>query len=468
MVNEYLQTAISFYQRKKLPQARKMLLEIYNDGTLEEKVTAAFYLGKIAGILREKVNEVKTYFYFVILNGNDDFIGKAYMELGIYYRSQKNQKEMLRCYKKALEYIPNDIRLLTELGNYYLSRNDFDMQNIAQDYFQKILKLNRHEEEKNKFIRNQNIAYFGLAKSFTKQKKTNKAKEMLNQVEVQCQRDKEDINKCYGNIAVWEEKYLLAISFFQNNLKSHSEKVVNNAREKIGILYAVVGEYDKAITALEPIAKLPYKSNFANFILGKIYYYKKDYKSAYEASMKASCIFDVALLYALKSAMHFDDVKAIEVGNIITSKKELLVKYRPYLIYLSKKYNIFFDKLDYNELSSLEKAMIFQDRLDVYDKTIYIYNMEYGKYLDAYTIFEENLEERISKLTPSFCGGYYDTYYVKPYNSKVFQDKYLIVNTLKDTKEIIEIKIATKEQIDALDKKDIFENQKVLIKNLFK
>lgn len=224
MVNEYLQTAISFYQRKKLPQARKMFLEIYKNGTLEEKVTSAFYLGKIAGILREKVNEVKTYFYFVILNGNDDFRGKAYMELGIYYRSQKNQKEMLKCYKKALEYIPNDIRLLTELGNYYLSRNDFDMQNIAQDYFQKILKLNKYEEEENKFIRNQNIAYFGLAKSFIKQKKTNKAKEMLNQVEVQCQKDKEDINKCYGNIAVWEEKYLLAISFFQNNLKSHSEK----------------------------------------------------------------------------------------------------------------------------------------------------------------------------------------------------------------------------------------------------
>lgn len=87
MVNEYLQTAISFYQRKKLPQARKMFLEIYNDGTLEEKITAAFYLGKIAGILQEKVNEVKTYFYFVILNGNDDFRGQAYMELGIYYRS---------------------------------------------------------------------------------------------------------------------------------------------------------------------------------------------------------------------------------------------------------------------------------------------------------------------------------------------------------------------------------------------
>ena len=104
---------------------------------------------------------------------------------------------------------------------------------------------------------------------------------------------------------------------------------------------SVIGEYDKAITALEPIAKLPYKGNFANFILGKIYYYKKDYKSAYEASMKASCIFDVALLYALKSAMHFDDVKAIEVGNIITSKKELLVKYRPYLIYLSKKYKLY-------------------------------------------------------------------------------------------------------------------------------
>ena len=468
MVNKDLQTAISFYQRKELPQAKEIFLKIYREGTLEEQVTAAFYLGKIAGILKEKVNEIKAYFNFVILHGDTDFKGKAYMELGIYYRSQKNQREMLNCYKKALEYIPNDIRLLTELGNYYLSKNAWDMQDIAQSYFKRILEVNKLDDDEYKFTRNQNIAYFGLTKSLTKQKKTDEAKEMLSLVEVQCQKDKEDMNKCYGNIAVWEERYLVAISFFQNNLKSHSEKVVNNAREKIGILYAVIGEYDKAIAALEPIAKLPYKGNFANFILGKIYYYKKDYAKAYMASMKASSIFDVALLYALKSAIHFDEEKAISVGNTIAGNQELLVKYRPYLIYLSKKYNIFFERLNYNDLSDRENAIISPNMFDIYDKAVYIYNLSFDDYLDAYTIFEENLEERILEQAPDFCGGYYDSYYLKPNNSKAFKDKYLIVTTLKDTKEIIEIKIATKEQIEAFSKKDIFANQKTLIKNLFK
>ena len=289
------------------------------------------------------------------------------MELGIYYRSQKNQKEMLKCYKKALEYIPNDIRLLTELGNYYLSRNDFDMQNIAQDYFQKILKLNRCEEEKSKFIRNQNIAYFGLAKSFTKQKKTNKAKEMLNQVEVQCQRDKEDINKCYGNIAVWEEKYLLAISFFQNNLKSHSEKVVNNAREKIGILYAVVGEYDKAITALEPIAKLPYKGNFANFILGKIYYYKKDYKIEEKmlVSIKLSSKKRINKYFKDSNYKQFTNKVYVEMGkNIyhhnIKAYKKLIKTLKNFYVFKNKDIKFIDDNIVipylYNSLNEEEIA----------------------------------------------------------------------------------------------------------------
>ena len=91
-----------------------------------------------------------------------------------------------------------------------------------------------------------------------------------------------------------------------------------------------------------------------------------------------------------------------------------------------------------------------------------------GLWYQKIEIFEENLEERILEQAPDFCGGYYDSYYIKPNNSKAFKDKYLIVTTLKDTKEIIEIKIVTKEQIDAFSKKDIFANQKTLIKNLFK
>lgn len=142
MVNKDLQKAITFYQKKELFKAKEIFEKNYKEGNLDEQILAAFYLGKIAGILKEKIKEVKTYFDFVILHGNASFKGKAYMELGIYYRGQKNQKEMLDCYKKALIHIPNDIRLLTELGNYYLNKNAWNMQNIAQSYFRQILKLN--------------------------------------------------------------------------------------------------------------------------------------------------------------------------------------------------------------------------------------------------------------------------------------------------------------------------------------
>lgn len=468
MVNRDLQKAITFYQKKELFKAKEIFEKNYKEGNLDEQILAAFYLGKIAGILKEKIKEVKAYFDFVILHGNASFKGKAYMELGIYYRGQKNQKEMLNCYKKALIYIPNDIRLLTELGNYYLNKNAWDMQNIAQSYFRQILKLNESEEDEYKYTRNRNMAYFGLAKALTKQQLTKEAKEMLNEVEVQGQKDKEDMSKCYGNIAALEGKYQVAISFFQNNLKSHNDKVVNNAREKIGILYAITGEYDKAIIALEPVAKLSYKASVANFVLGKIYYLKKDYKKAYAASMRSKDVFDVALLYALKSAIYYDETLAILVGNTIVSNPKLLVKYRPYLLYLSKKYNIFFPGLDYNHLSSREKAIISLDILEVYEKTAHIYNLEYGKDVNAYTIFEENLEERILESMPIVKGGYYDSYYLKPTDTKIFKDKYILVTTLKDTKDIIEIKIVSPEQLATYNNKDIFESQKGLIRSLFK
>ena len=65
------------------------------------------------------------------------------------------------------------------------------------------------------------MADSGLVKSYIKQRKIGDAKETLNLVVVQNVKDKEEINKCFGNLAVMEEKYAVALSFFQNNLKSN-------------------------------------------------------------------------------------------------------------------------------------------------------------------------------------------------------------------------------------------------------
>lgn len=466
-MNENLASAKKLYQAKNLIKAEKEFQKIFKEGTLAEQVEAAFSLEKIYCIYNYKFNKIKPYYDFIIKNGDDNFKGQAYMEIGIYYRGHKKYGKMAEYYQEALKYIPNDIRLITEVANYYLSQNDEESQDLAQAYFKRILEVNVTQKIEYKHLKNQNMAYIGLAKSLTKQRKIDEAEETLNLVVVQNAKDSEDLNKCRGNLAVWRGDYQSAISFYQNNLKSYSARIVYDAQEKIGIIYALMKNYDKAVTILGPLAKMPNRGNYANFILGKIYFYKKDYQKSYEAYMQASSAFDACLFYALKSAMFFDETKAVEIGNTIINNKELLIKYRAYLLYLSKEYNIFFANLNYCSLSNREEEMIEPNMLSIYYNAAHVYNSDYNARLEPFTLYEEDLEEQISNLPPNFYGGYYDSYYVRP-NSQELKNMLIMVNTFKDTKTIFEIKIVAKEKVEALKDANIFNSQMATIRGLFR
>ena len=469
MNNSDLELAKNLYQTKDLIKSETLFQKVYQTGTLPEQVEAAFFLEKIYGIFRSEFFKIKPYFEFITKYGDDNFKGQAYMELGIYYRNQKSYVKMFNFYQEALKYIPNDLRLITEVANYYLSKNEEESQELAQYYFKKILEINVFQKDEYKHLRNQNMAYIGLVKSYTKQRKIGDAKETLNLVVVQNVKDKEEINKCFGNLAVMEEKYAVALSFFQNNLKSHNQRVVDEAAEKIGLVSALMKDYDKVQIALEPFANMPNgRGNYANLVLGKIYFHKKDYQKSCNAYMRASKVFNFCLFYALKSAMFYDENKAVEIGNIICSNKRLLIKYRAYLLYLSKKYNIFFPDLSYKNLNDREEEIIEHDMLAVYSTAARVCSLDYNLVIEPFCIYEQNLEEEILNLEPNLHGGYYDSYFLKPQNVLELENMYFVVNTLKDTKTIIEIRIIPKEKLNALNNNNIFANQMPIIRSLFR
>ena len=313
MFNKNLELAGRLYKEKNIKLAKEEFKKWYINGTLNEKVEAAYYLEKIASIMNSPVYEIYSYFSFILAYGSTSFKGKAYVEFGYYYRNRKDSKKMMYFYNKALKYIYRDIKLLTEIANYYLSQNDPVMQSKAKHYFSKFLSLNKEQANQDKFIRNANIAYFGIAKVLTKELKLEEAKEILQKIKIQNQRDKDELNKCYGNIALFEKNYPVALKFFQENLKSSNFKISQAAREKVGIIYALLGDFDKAIIALEPVAKEKTKGNYANLILGKIYYIQKEYYKSYAANLKASKAVDICKFYALRSAMRFDEKEAIKL-----------------------------------------------------------------------------------------------------------------------------------------------------------
>ena len=467
MFNKNLELAGRLYKEKNIKLAKEEFKKWYINGTLNEKVEAAYYLEKIASIMNSPVYEIYSYFSFILAYGSTSFKGKAYVEFGYYYRNRKDSKKMMYFYNKALKYIYRDIKLLTEIANYYLSQNDPVMQSKAKHYFSKILSLNKEQANQDKFIRNENIAYFGIAKVLTKELKLEEAKEILQKIKIQNQRDKDELNKCYGNIALFEKNYPVALKFFQENLKSSNFKISQAAREKVGIIYALLGDFDKAIIALEPVAKEKTKGNYANLILGKIYYIQKEYYKSYAANLKASKAFDICKLYALRSAMRFDEKEAIKLGNEIVNNKDLLIKYRAYLLYLSKNYNIYFSNLDYCNLNDREEQIINPNIEKIYNRTIRIYNFDYGKELDINSLVQEDLENAILMSAPNYCGGYYDNYFIQSKNTEL-EKMYFIISTLKDTKQIIEIKIISEEQLKDFNNTSLFEAQMPLIKSLFK
>ena len=106
--------------------------------------------------------------------------------------------------------------------------------------------------------------------------------------------------------------------------------------------------------------------------------------------------------------------------------------------------------------------------LAVYSTAARVCSLDYNLAIEPFCIYEQNLEEQILNLEPNLHGGYYDSYFLKPQNVLELENMYFVINTLKDTKTIIEIRIIPKEKLNALNNNNIFANQMPIIRSLFR
>ena len=123
---------------------------------------------------------------------------------------------------------------------------------------------------------------------------------------------------------------------------------------------------------------------------------------------------------------------------------------------------------DYNFLIDNKKSMSFRkENKSIYNRAIRIYNYENNQDIEVSSLISEELENAILMSKPSYYGSYYDNYFIQPKSTNL-KNMCFVISTLKDTKNIIEIKIVSQEQVNAYLNNNSFKSQMSLIKSLFK
>ena len=460
MKNEKLTLARDYYFNHQYQEALKEFLYWYQKEEGITKIEAAFFIGKIYSILDYPLEVINTYYNMVLESKNPLYTARVYTEEGFYYRKRGEFKEMARLYEKAIHINPYDIKALTELALYHLTSGNLEK---AEELYENILFVNRKTYAFDKKVRNDNIAYIGLAMIMIKKNDLAKAKEYLRQVIELNPKDKETLNKCYANIAFLEEDYNKALIFLKSNTLSKNNKVRIESLEKMGIIYAIKGDFEMAIKTLEVVSTGTNKNHYANYILGYIYYKEQDYLKGYKANMIASREYPKCLIYALKCAMHLDMNLTLKTANLVVENSVLVAKYRPYLIYLSKKYNIFFPGLDYNNLMNKEIQLCKYSLEDLRRDTIDTCELNNNISLDE--LINYTIPSLIEDMPP-YHNEYCDTYIIYYKDIGVNGKDYIIVTTYKDSKDIIDIKLSTKTSLDYYESSHSLR-YKPLIRNLF-
>ena len=156
---------------------------------------------------------------------------------------------------------------------------------------------------------------------------------------------------------------------------------------------------------------------------------------------------------AVKCAMHFNEQLAIKVTNLLLLTDVNTAKYMPYLIYLSKKYNIAFIGADYTVISSLAEEFLEHDEKRVADNAVYNNQLNYR---EGYTwdyifngIIKNSLENVENNTHVTFIPDIiYDTYIIHvPFVAWNYRD-YIVVKTFKSTTTPIEVVMKSKNELD--------------------
>ncbi len=442
---------IDLYNKRKYMEAKNEFLIASEEGSDYEKVEANLYLGKIA--LRsdsELLFDAKNYIDYVLECGNDYQREQATFELATKYRILNYFDEAIKLYKKCLEIIPNDLYVLTDLVNLYLK---LDEVNEAEKYCFYLLDGAKYSNSFRKKTISTNAAYLGLARVNFRKGDIKKLWEYLDKVEPLTKRDIEQKSDIEANLMFNQGKYDEATDKLQDSLHSNIAFIRELTKDKIAIMKSINGDVlASKITLNRNFPERPITKG-GSVTLASIYENEKNYKGAYNLYFSLSFSNFEYLIDALKCAMHYDEALAVVTINRLLLTSVDKDKYLPYLIYLSKKYNIFFDGVNYNDMSLLAMEFLQHDEEKV--KMFATYSGQLN-YREGFTwdyvydgIIKESLDNADSLENVSFVSDIiYDTYIIYvPYLAWEYKD-YIVVKTYKGTKVPIEVTLQSKAYFD--------------------
>lgn len=447
-----LKQAIELYNKKKYIEAKLEFLKVAKEESSDFLVTEAIlYLGKIA--LRSEAElffDAKNYLDYVIMSGNSRQKEQAYFELANKYRLLENAEESINYYQKCLKLFPEDTYCLMNLASLYLKLGKL---NEAEQTYYKLIKASENARVLSKKVIGINTAYIGLAKINLRKGDIKMFLSFLNKVEIVTEKDAELVDDIQADLMFYYEKYPEAIAKYQRSLKSKSFYIREYTKEKVAVLQALNGNHKESKYILERNYPDKPLTKGGSVALANIFFQEGNYPRAYGLYLSLGYDNPKYFIDALKCAMHFKEQLAIKVINLLLLTDVQTAKYMPYLIYLSKKYNIAFIDADYTAISSLAEEFLQHDEKRVTDDATYNNQLNYR---EGYTwdyifngIIKSSLENRENNPQVTFIPDIiYDTYIIHvPFVAWNYRD-YIVVKTFKSTTTPIEVVMKSKNELD--------------------
>ena len=455
----YLEDAISLYKKKDYSNAStkfKILLEI---GNHYEYLMSNLYLGKM--LLRDEdttIDDVSAYFLPILKEGSTYQKEQVYFELANKCRMSGDIMKSIILYETCLFLVPRDTYVLTDLANLYLCQNDLEK---AKMYYEDLIVIAATQNVSKKQL-TLNTAYIGLARIAIKEENISTASKYLEQVKPITRSDYEQMKMVYTSIYFMNGLFDKALNSLDINVHSRLSFIKNRAISKSGIIYALKDQDNLAFRYLEKSTN-PYD----NIALGALYFSRKNYEKACESYLNASRLDKNYLVKALECAMYFDEVLAIKIANNLLRTEVPKDKYINIILYLSKKNNIFFSKAIYTNLDPKDQALLnpsLEAALSAFQKENKLNaNLYYASSFLKSTIIQ-SLEDSNSIIIK---GPVTDKYFVNiPFIGWNGED-YLVIETLKETKEVVHIDLATTQEVRANKTSNVLKRDKN-IKKLFK
>lgn len=444
--SELFERAINAYKHKDYITASAIFKEIINHGSktssFGDYLDSNLYYGKM--ILRDSmstIDDVKDYFAPVLKYGTTVQKEQAFFELANKSRLSGDIMKAFIFYDTCLLLMPFDTYALTDVANLCLCQNILD---ASAWYFQNLIEIAPFIENYRKKQIALNSAYIGLAKIAVKKDNPKEARFHLSHVRPFTKIDNEQLEMVNTSIYFAEERLDEALSSLDVNINSRLSFIQRRSFSKLGVIHALKGDGALSFEYLKNSFN-PYD----NITLGALYFEAKEYKKACESYLIATRIDEAYFVNALECAMYFDEVLAIKIVNNLLTKRVPQDQYSSILLYLSKKYNIFFNGVDYDDLNPYDEAILYPslnksvEVLKDSNKLGFSFCYASTYLADTINYYLENQDPRKSKIN----GPITDKYVINIPFIGWNREDYLIIETLKNTKEVVQVYLSQGEEL---------------------